>query len=75
MLSKKDRVLAHLKANKAITPMQALDSYGSMRLGAIIFELRKDFIIETEMVEANDRFGQPVRYAKYHFRGEIPTNE
>ena len=74
MPSKQERVLAHLKANMAITPLEALDHYSSMRLGAIIFELRKKYIIETEMVDDLDRFGNNVRYAKYHFRGEIEQN-
>ena len=71
MLSKQNRVLAHLKANKAITPLEALEFYGSMRLGAIIHKLRELYIIETEMVDDIDRFGNNVRYARYHYRGEI----
>ena len=38
--SKKNKVLAHLVSGKSITPMEALELYGSFRLGAIIFELR-----------------------------------
>lgn len=75
MLSKQMRILSHLKSNKAITPIEALEHYGSMRLGAVIFDLRKDYDIVTEMVESRDRFGNPVRYAKYHYRGKIePEN-
>lgn len=36
------RILAHLFANGAITPMDALRQYGVMRLGARIFDLKKN---------------------------------
>ncbi len=41
-VSKKSKVLAHLYAGKSITPLEALELYGSFRLGAIIFDLRAD---------------------------------
>ena len=41
-ISKKSKVLAHLLSGDTITPMEALNLYGSFRLGAIIFELRAD---------------------------------
>ena len=40
-MTKKQAVLNHLLKFKKITPMEALREYGSMRLGAIIFDLRK----------------------------------
>tara|TARA_R110000824_G_scaffold307412_2_gene494926 strand:- start:238 stop:441 length:204 start_codon:yes stop_codon:yes gene_type:complete len=51
-LSKQSRVLAHLKSGKHITPIQALELYGSFRLGAIIFNLRgKGHKINTEIAK------------------------
>ena len=41
-ISKKSKVLAHLLTGNTITPIDALNLYGSFRLGAIIFELRAD---------------------------------
>ena len=50
--SKKSRVLAHLISGKPITPIQALELYGSFRLGAIIFDLRKDgHNIKTDLIK------------------------
>ena len=40
--SKKDKVLTHLQTHGNITPLEALNEYGSFRLGAIIFNLRKE---------------------------------
>lgn len=43
MLTKKKRVLQYLIENrKGITPLEALRMFGSFRLGAIIFELRRE---------------------------------
>lgn len=35
-------VLAHLLSGKKLTPIEAFDKYRTMRLGAIIFNLRKE---------------------------------
>ena len=41
-MTQKDKVLAHLQENKKINPLEALNLYGSFRLGAIIFTLREE---------------------------------
>jgi hypothetical protein len=40
--TKQEKVLTHLQNNGSITPMQALEYYGSFRLSAIIFNLKKE---------------------------------
>ena len=53
-VSKKSKVLAHLYAGNTITPREALDLYGSFRLGAIIFELRDEgHRINTEIAKGS----------------------
>ena len=53
-ISKKSRVLAHLLQGDPITPIDALNLYGSFRLGAIIFELRADgHKINTEIAKGS----------------------
>ena len=55
------KILAHLFANGAITPMDALRQYGVMRLGARIFDLKKMGVpIVREMV-----YEDGVGYARY----------
>ena len=41
-VSKKTQIKAHLLSGKSITPLQALSLYGSLRLGAVIFDLRNE---------------------------------
>lgn len=42
MNQQKKRILKHLKAGLAITPIGALKSYGCLRLAARIYELRSE---------------------------------
>lgn len=57
--TQKQKVLAHLKKCKSITPLVALSKYGCYRLSAVIHKLRNDgHDIKTDLV-GNDQ------YAKY----------
>ena len=50
--------------NKPITPLEALRKFGSLRLGARIFELRKEgHAIDTEYVTVKGK-----TLARYHLR-------
>ena len=49
--SQEEQVLQHLLSGQSITPIEALDLYGSFRLSSIIFRLRgRGYDIHTEMV-------------------------
>ncbi len=51
--------------------MQAFEQYGITRLASQINKLRnKGYDIATIMMEGENRYGEPVRYAKYVLRGE-----
>ena len=59
-------ILAHLMSAGSITPKEAMERYGIMRLGARIWDLKHaghDIITETE--QAYNRFGKPTRFARY----------
>ena len=59
--SKQSKVLAHLVSGKSITPIEALELYGSFRLGALIFNLRADgHNIKTDLVKGTG-------HAKYSY--------
>ncbi len=61
-MTQKEMVLDHLKQGP-ITPLDALNLYGCFRLGAIIFDLRKEgWDITTENVKNPN--GKT--FAKYH---------
>ena len=48
------QILAHLKAGKRITPLDALREFGCFRLGARVFELKAEgHNILKEMIETD----------------------
>ena len=69
--NKTQKVLSHLKKYKSITPKDAYEYYGSMRLSAIIYNLKENYNILTEIEEATDKYENKVRYARYKYKGEI----
>ena len=59
--TKQEKVLTHLQTYGSITPLEALEKYGSFRLGALIFNLRKEgYDIETNIIPKKG-------YAKYTY--------
>ena len=62
-MSQTTKILAHLKKGHSITPLECLKLFGSLRLGARIYDLKRAGVpIGKEMV--NDRFNGR-RYARY----------
>ena len=60
-LSQCERILIHLQSGKTINPLQALDLYGCLRLGARIHDLKKNGnFIDTKMIYKNGS-----KYAEY----------
>ena len=67
-LPQKDKVWAHLIENKKINPLEALNLYGSFRLGAIIFTLREEgHNIETKMKNNGVKKNH---FAEYHYKSD-----
>lgn len=61
-MTQKQKVLKWLKSGRALTPIQALEQFGSFRLGAIIHELRNEgYEIKTTLIK--NRYGN--QFAKY----------
>lgn len=68
-MTKTQAVLDWLKSNASISSMEAIENFGATRLSAIIFNLRKaGYDIETVTCEGTDRFGNPMRFARYYLR-------
>lgn len=68
-MTKTQAVLDWLQTHASISSMEAIENFGATRLSAIIFNLkRKGYNIETVMVEGRDRFGNPMRFARYYLR-------
>lgn len=57
-------ILNHLISGKSITPIEAYELYGCLRLSSVIHRLRKKHTIYTEMIELK----KGVRIAKYYMK-------
>ena len=68
--TKTSEVLSYLKKNGSITTMEAIENFGATRLSAIIYELRKNYNIDTIDMECVDRYGTTCHYGRYVYRGE-----
>ena len=61
-----DRVLRHLREVGPLTAWEAMRDYGIMRLAARMWDLKQDgHTIEVETVHGENRFGEPVTFARY----------
>lgn len=61
LTNQKYQILNHLQSGKKITPLEALDQFGCMRLASRISELRDEgYPIETKMMSNKDK-----RWAEY----------
>lgn len=70
-LTHNDLILAHLKFTKGITPLEALNMYGCLRLSSVIHRLRRrGYQIAREMVEFTDKTGHQKKYARYYMGGK-----
>lgn len=57
--NQKEQILEHIEKYGSITPLEAQRFYGCMRLGARIWDLRKDgYAIVREIVEVETRSGK-----------------
>lgn len=70
-LSQRDDIIRHLMTEGSITAWEAIKEYGSTRLSAIVYELRKKgWHIESEMVTSKNRYGNTVQFARYRFKSK-----
>ena len=65
-MTQNEKIKRHLERYGYITPMDAMNDYGIMRLASRINELRKagEKIVSRNTKSVN-RFGEPVHYAVY----------
>lgn len=65
-MTQTQRILKHLETVGSITPREALDLFGCMRLGARIWELKRaGYQIDRKMEQSKNRYGERVTYARY----------
>ncbi len=65
-MTQTEQVLRHLQDYGSITPVEAMSEYGIMRLGARIWDLkRQGHVISTERETGVNRYGEKTAYARY----------
>lgn len=65
-MTQAEKVLQYMKDYGSITPIEAADEFGCMRLAARIADLKEDGVkIKREMVSRKNRYGETVSFARY----------
>ena len=68
-MTQTEQILEHIQERGSITPLEALKEYGIMRLASRVCDLkRQGYEIERTIETANNRYGEPVWYARYSLR-------
>lgn len=71
MKTQKQQILEYMQIMGEITPLDALQDIGCMRLSARIYDLRRDgHKIKMEMASSVNRDGQVVNFARYRLEEE-----
>lgn len=61
-----DKILAYIRENGSITPLDALREFGCMRLASRISDLKRlGYTIKSTMETSKNKYGEPVSYARY----------
>jgi len=63
------RVLEYMEEYGSISSLEAFRDLGVTRLSAIIFNLRKTYDIVGEYEDCLNRWGDKVRFVRYHIEG------
>lgn len=70
-MTQTEKILRHMEEYGSITPLDALKEYGCMRLASRICDIKRAGIAVTKEIETSqNRYGEPVRYARYRLRGQ-----
>ncbi len=61
-----DRILQYMRDFGSITQLEAMQDLGCMRLGARIFDLKREgYEIKKETETSKNRYGEDTSYARY----------
>ena len=73
-VTQKKRVLDHLIEKGNITSWEAIQTYGCTRLADVIFQLRENHLIESVYKTTHNRYGDPITFVVYMYKGEKSVN-
>lgn len=70
-MTQTELILSHIRLFGSITPREALDLYGCMRLGARIYDLKhQGFDIRATRETGRNKRGERTSYARYYMGAE-----
>ena len=73
IMTQNQAIMDHLRAGRSLTPLDAFDRFGTLRLGARIYELNGHLpageYIRSELVTVRNREGEKKRVARYWLEG------
>ncbi len=68
MRTQSEKIIEYIKRYGSITPLDALREFGCMRLASRMCDIKAmGYGIVREIESAQNRDGEPVRYARYRF--------
>lgn len=64
------RMLRHMNDYGSITSLEAMTEYGIMRAPSRIYDIRRlGYSVKKTMETGRNRYGEPMRYARYTLEG------
>lgn len=70
-MTQTEKIIRHISEHGSITPLEALGEYGIMRLASRMCDIKKEgYIVGVKMETSKNRYGEPVRYARYTIKGK-----
>lgn len=67
-----EEILRYMREAGGITPMEAIEQFGCMRLAARIADLKEQGVpIKKETIKRKNRFGEQVSFARYSLQKEV----
>lgn len=65
-MTQTEKILRHIEEFGSITPVEALQEYGCMRLASRMCDIKRaGYPVRAVMETSRNRHGDPVRYARY----------
>ncbi len=69
-MTQTEQVLKHIELYGSITPLEAMQEYGIMRLASRIADLKRNGTpIKSKIVSAPNRNGEPTHFSMYYMGG------
>lgn len=69
-ISQCEKILQFIQDTGSITPLDALKHFGCMRLASRMCDIKRmGYPVVKEMEISKNRYGEPIRYARYYLSG------